>query len=154
MKNETGGGHEPAPKGESMIYSIGYSKWTVEQVVKVMEEKKIGLLIDLRSVPFGRFNPAFNRPNLQAVLKSRYVWKGDVLGGKYGPVKDEGIAWLVEQSEKNLIIMCVEMDPRQCHRLTDVSARLYLEHKIDVIHLISDGTEHPTSYYLGNLGGL
>jgi uncharacterized protein (DUF488 family) len=136
-----------------MIFSIGYSKWTVEQLLKVVAEKQIDLLVDLRSTPFGRFNPPFNRPNLERVLKGRYVWKGDILGGKYGPVKDEGIAWLVEQSEKNLIIMCVEMDPRQCHRLTDVSARLMLEHGIDVVHILDTGVEHPTSYYLGNLGG-
>ena len=137
-----------------MIYSIGYSKWTVEQLLKVIEDKKVDMLVDLRSTPFGRFNPPFNRPNLERVLKGRYVWKGGILGGKYGPVKDEGIAWLVEQSEKNLIIMCVEMDPRQCHRLKDVSARLMLEHGIDVVHILHTGKEHPTSYYLGNLGGV
>ena len=50
--------------------------------------------------------------------------------------------------------MCVEADPRKCHRLTDVSARLYLEHGIDVIHLMDDGTERTTSSYLGNLEGV
>jgi uncharacterized protein (DUF488 family) len=137
-----------------MIYSIGYSKWSVEQLVKVIAEKKIDLLVDLRSVPFGRFNPPFNRPNLSRVLGARYVWKGDVLGGKYGPVNDSGILWLVAQNVKNVIIMCVEWDPRNCHRLTDVSARLMIEHGIDVVHILDTGEEHTTSYYLGNLGGI
>jgi uncharacterized protein (DUF488 family) len=141
-----------------MIYSIGYSKWTIEQLLKVIEDKKVDMLVDLRSTPFGRFSPPFNRPNLERVLKGRYVWKGHILGGKYGPVKDEGIEWLVARktsdgAPRNIIIMCVEMDPRQCHRLTDVSARLMLEHGIDVVHILDTGVEHPTSYYLGNLGG-
>ena len=40
-----------------MIYTIGYSKWTIDQLLKVMQEKEIDLLVDLRSVPFGRFTP-------------------------------------------------------------------------------------------------
>jgi uncharacterized protein (DUF488 family) len=141
-----------------MIYTIGYSKWTVDQLLKVMTEKEVDLLVDLRSVPFGRFNPPFNRPNLEHVLRSLYIWKGDVLGGKYGPVKDEGINWLIAEHNReigrNIIIMCVEADPRKCHRLTDVCARLYLEHGIDAVHLMHDGTERTTNSYLGNLGGV
>ena len=51
-----------------MIYSIGYSKWTVDQLLKVMAGRSVDLLVDLRSVPFGRFNPPFNRTNLQRIL--------------------------------------------------------------------------------------
>ena len=78
-----------------MIYTLGYSKWTVEQVKEKMDEKGIDLLVDVRSVPFGRFNPPFNRPNLQRVFGGRYFWKGDTLGGKPGPAAEEGIDWLV-----------------------------------------------------------
>jgi hypothetical protein len=49
--------------------------------------------------------------------------------------------------------MCVEMDPRNCHRLTDIGARLYVA-GIDAVHLIHDGTEFPTSHYLGNISNL
>lgn len=144
-----------------MIYSLGYSKWTIEQLVKTMDEKGADLLVDVRSVPYSRFNPAFNRPVLIRTLTSRYIWKGDVLGGKPGPATEEGIEWLVnvlptvQSAGRSLIVMCVEMDPRNCHRLTDIGARLYVR-GIDICHLIHDGTERFTSHYLGsieNLGG-
>jgi uncharacterized protein (DUF488 family) len=137
-----------------MIFTIGYSKWKVDQLLKVMAEKEISLLVDIRSVPYGRFAP-FNRPNLARVLGSRYIWKGEILGGKYGPAGEEGIDWLIAVAQgRNIVIMCVEADPRKCHRLSDVSARLYLEHGIDVVHLLDNGTERTTSSYLGNLGGV
>ena len=62
-----------------MIFTIGYSKWDVKAVRAKMEELRISLLVDLRSTPYGRFNPTFNRLALIAAFGARYVWKGDVL---------------------------------------------------------------------------
>lgn len=44
-----------------MIYTLGYSKWTVEQVKEKMDEKGIDFLVDVRSVPF--FTPGSIRPS-------------------------------------------------------------------------------------------
>ena len=136
-----------------MIYTIGYSKWTVEQVKAKMEELNVDLLVDVRSVPFGRFNPAFNKPSLMHALGQQYLWRGRSLGGKEGPAKDEGIEWVVDQhkTDRTLILMCVELDPRNCHRLLDIGARLYVEHHIDAVHLIHDGTQRATSEYIGKI---
>jgi hypothetical protein len=113
-----------------------------------MDDRGIDLLVDVRSVPYGRFNPAFNRPALQRAFGERYLWKGDILGGKPGPATDEGMNWLIAQHERGvvLIVMCVEWDPRKCHRLTDIAVRL-LEEGIDAVHLLHDGTEHTTQHY-------
>lgn len=46
--------------------------------------------------------------------------------------------------------MCVEWDPRKCHRLKDIGVRLY-EKGIDIVHLLSDGTEHTTRHYMGEI---
>ena len=137
-----------------MIFTIGYSKWDVKAVRAKMEEVRISLLVDLRSTPYGRFNPTFNRLALIAAFGARYVWKGDVLGGKPGPATEEGIEWLIEQHTAGgkLLLMCVEFEPRNCHRLTDIGARLFAR-GIDAVHLLHDGTEHTTQEYLGNLFG-
>jgi uncharacterized protein (DUF488 family) len=129
-----------------MIYTFGYSKWTLAQVIGKMEEKGIDLLVDVRSVPFGRFRE-FNRNNLEKVLGAHYLWKGDVLGGKFGPCTEEGIGWLARE-ERSLLIMCVEWDPCRCHRLLDIGTRL-LTRGVNAIHLLHDGTEHTTEEYLG-----
>jgi uncharacterized protein (DUF488 family) len=138
-----------------MIYTFGYSKWTLEQLKKVMDELGITLLVDVRSIPYGRVNPAFNRPGLIRAFGRRYTWKGDVLGGKYGPAKEEGIDWLVvEHGEgKTLLLMCVEWDPRKCHRLLDIGARLLFIHVIAAVPLLHDGTQKTTRDYLGYIGG-
>ncbi|MGA2107384.1 MAG: DUF488 domain-containing protein [Syntrophorhabdales bacterium] len=131
-----------------MIYTIGYSKWTVEKVRALMDDLGVDLLVDLRSTPYGRFNPAFNRPELIRAFGARYVWKGKCLGGKPGPATEAGIDWLVAEhgSGRTLLIMCVEHDPRNCHRLLDIGARL-LVRGIDAVHLIHDGTQRTTREY-------
>jgi len=131
-----------------MIYSIGYQRVTLAQVTKLMDEKGVNLLIDVRSYPNSR-HPSkheFNRNRMETSLGTRYQWLGDVLGGKHGPAKEAGIDRLVALSEKGnhtLILMCMEHDPCDCHRLYDISRRL-LKRGIDVIHLV-DGHEHKTS---------
>lgn len=130
-----------------MIYSIGYAKLTPEQLEQTLRERNINLLIDVRSVPYSR-KPNFNRKRLEQQFGLEvYIWKGDVLGGKYGPVHDDGIEYLLRLSkEGKQILMCLENNPRDCHRYQDIGVRL-LEHGIDVVHLY-DGKEETTSEIL------
>jgi len=133
------------------IYTIGYERMTVERLVAIMDEKKISLLIDVRSKPFSR-NAQFNRNNLARVLGDRYVWKGDILGGLHGPVPEEGIAFLVTiRQTETVLIMCMEKGPRSCHRFYDIAKRLHEIHGIDAIHLVDLGdkvSENRTSSLL------
>lgn len=116
-----------------MIYAIGYQKMTLGNLLSIMEAKDIRLLADVRSIPYGRKHE-FNRRRLEAALGNRYVWKGDLLGGKYGPAKAEGLKWLIETGEKeNVLIMCMEGHPCDCHRLYDIARRLGLR-GVDVVH--------------------
>ena len=140
-----------------MIYSIGYQKITVEQLKEIMKQKDIGLLVDVRSVPYSR-NPLkyeFNKNRLIASLGistkhacHRYTWMGDRCGGKQGPVKAECIRKLLvlnnPPGEHNLLLMCMENHPLDCHRYYDISKRLLDPGRIDVIHLF-DGQEVKTS---------
>jgi uncharacterized protein (DUF488 family) len=132
-----------------MIYTIGYSKWSVEGVRAKINELGVDLLVDVRSTPYGRFYPKFNRPELEKEFGARYRWMGKCLGGKPGPATEEGIEWLIAEHEKGstLLILCVEMDPRNCHRLIDIGARL-LARGLDAIHLIHDGTQRTTNALL------
>ena len=121
------------------IYTIGYERMTVERLVAIMDEKKISLLIDVRSKPFSR-NPQFNRNNLVRVLGDRYLWKGNILGGLNGPASEEGIAFLVTiRQTETVLMMCMETGPRSCHRFYDIATRLHQGHGIDAIHLVDLG---------------
>lgn len=130
-----------------MIYSIGYARMTPQDLEKTLRERKIDLLIDVRSVPYSR-KTGFNRKRLEEQFGLEvYIWKGDILGGKFGPVQEGGIDYLLRlDKEGKQILMCLENDPRDCHRYQDIGIRL-LEHGIDVVHL-HDGIEETTSEIL------
>ena len=142
-------------KEKYMIYSIGYEKTTIEQLTTIMKERNIKTLIDVRSRPYSRRPDKyeFNKNRLMARFAGdpsgdyvRYEWRGDQLGGLPGPATKEGIEFLKaeEAGENVLILMCLENNPRDCHRYQDIGVRL-LEHGIDMVHL-HDGIEETTSH--------
>jgi uncharacterized protein (DUF488 family) len=52
-----------------MIYTIGHSKHPAERFIELLRQHDIGALADVRSTPFSRFNPQFNRERLAAALR-------------------------------------------------------------------------------------
>ncbi len=135
-----------------MIYSIGYEKTTIEELEQIMAERNIKLLVDVRSRPYSRRPDRyqFNKNRLIARFNNtghydRYIWSGDKLGGLPGPATEEGIDMLRKTEERGniIILMCLENNPRDCHRFQDIGVRL-LKFGIDVVH-IHDGIEEKTS---------
>jgi len=117
-----------------MLYATGYQRLTLAALLEVMEGKEIKLLVDIRSVPFSR-NLEFTRRSLERALKDRYLWKGDILGGKWGPASEAGLNFLMREGrKKRLLLLCMEFCPCDCHRLYDISRRLLAE-GVDVLHL-------------------
>jgi uncharacterized protein (DUF488 family) len=117
-----------------MIFTIGYQKLTVERLVQIMDEKKIAVLVDVRSVPYSR-KPDFNRKKLEKILGPRYAWLGDILGGKFGPAKPQGIDKLLELVPQfPVLVLCMEDNPCDCHRYWDIGIRL-LDKGIDAVHI-------------------
>ncbi len=126
-----------------MIYSIGYQNDTIKEIVGIMDEKGITHLIDVRSVPYSR-KPGFNKNFLMKELGYRYIWMGDILGGKSGPAKPAGINKLkeLEAAGDVMLLMCMENHPCDCHRLTDIARRL-AKAGIRITHIF-DGQEKTT----------
>jgi len=122
-----------------MIYSIGYQRLSIEKLIKKLDEYKIDLLVDVRSKPTSR-NPAFRYSNLKQQLGTRYVWLGRTLGGLTGkrlPGYSSSVQWLFNTSKtKNVCIMCMETNPRKCHRGMWISEDLKTEYGVDVQHII------------------
>ena len=140
-----------------MIYSIGYHSTTLDKVVEIMREKGVDYLVDVRTHPYSRRPDKFefNKNRLIEVFGARYRWEGEILGGKEGEVKPEGIDLLARMStkpsEKILLIMCLEHKPEDCHRHYDISLKL-LERGVDVIHIFED-REIPASNLKESLNG-
>jgi uncharacterized protein (DUF488 family) len=67
------------------LYTIGHSNHSLEKFIRLLEENNIGTLVDVRTVPYSRHNPQFNKENLEFALSEReilYVFAGKYLGGR------------------------------------------------------------------------
>ena len=119
-----------------MIYSTGYERITIDELEETMKKYNIALILDVRSVPYSRRPDkyGFNKNQMTLKFGDAYRWKGDVLGGKQGPVSQEAIQYLANLEENN-ILLCLEENPLACHRVTDISVRLLKGFNIEVYHL-------------------
>jgi uncharacterized protein (DUF488 family) len=44
-----------------MIYTIGHSKHPIDRFIALLRQHGIDALADVRSTPYSRFNPQFNK---------------------------------------------------------------------------------------------
>jgi hypothetical protein len=126
-----------------MILSIGYSKLTPKALAELAEACN-ALVVDVRAKPLSRRHD-FDRKRLEALLGTRYEWRGDRLGGlapgSKGPpptLAEADLVQLADDSElRNIILLCLEGPPNQCHRHWTIAIPL-LELGVDVWHLFDD----------------
>jgi uncharacterized protein (DUF488 family) len=145
----------------STIYSIGHSNLSLETFLALLRDAGIEAIADVRSSPWSRFNPQFNRETLKAALKAEgiaYSHLGQELGGRpkeprfycdgvadyrkmrRAPAFDAGLARLDAGARRyRLAILCSEQNPLECHRCLLVG-RALAEAGRPVVHLLHDGT--------------
>ena len=148
-----------------IIYTIGHSNVDVEQIVEPLQRYHVEVVVDVRSSPYSRFAPQFNREDLAERLHMagiEYVHAGQYLGGRpkdptcydqdddgkvlYGMVEKKdwyrrGIDQLLElATEKWTAVMCAEEDPNHCHRHLLIAQTL-LDREIEVQHIRHKGGE-------------
>lgn len=115
----------------------------------------------MRSAPYSKFNPQFNRETFANFLKSRginYVFLGKELGARSndptcyvdGKMRydllektalfQSGIERVITGAEDyRIALMCAEKDPLDCHR-TILVARALEKCGLRVVHILSDGS--------------
>lgn len=152
--------------GKSFIYSIGHSNKTIDELIRELRLFGIQYLIDVRSTPYSKYHPQFNREQLKAVINETeditYGYMGDVIGGlpkdtrcytngkvDYGKIKQmpffkEGIDRLVRANEQEFktCVMCSESDPKMCHRSKLIGEALR-ERDIIIQHICQDHAGNP-----------
>jgi uncharacterized protein (DUF488 family) len=134
----------------------------VDEVAELLAAHKIGCLVDVRSTPYSRFKPEFNREALDATLTVagvRYVFLGDALGGRpdapecyvdgkvdYDLVRERdvykrGLEKLAAARARSMrvAVFCSEGRPEECHRSKLIGPSL-VERGIPVIHIDEAGT--------------
>jgi uncharacterized protein (DUF488 family) len=144
-----------------MIYTIGHSNHPVERFIGLLRQHDIGALADVRSIPFSRFNPQFNRERLATALRAagiHYVFLGQELGARpkereYYDGDRVSYAKLAQSEafrrglervlagmrEHRIALMCAEREPTQCHRTLLISPELERA-GVPVTHILPDGS--------------
>lgn len=145
---------------KNIIYTIGYSKFTIDTFIQTIKKYGINVVADVRSHPYSRFKPEFNRESLIQFLKKegiKYLFLGNECGARtkstecYVNGKADyilisktdifinGIERIKKGSEKyHIVLMCAEADPITCHRTILVSRNLQT-HNIKIIHILYNG---------------
>jgi uncharacterized protein (DUF488 family) len=144
------------------VFTVGHSNHEEQQFLQLLAQHSIDVLADVRSHPYSRYSPQFNRESLQQALNGinvRYLFLGDQLGGRpadesfydeeghvlywrvaESPVFREGIERVERgRQQYRIALMCSEEDPAVCHRYLLVT-RVLAEHGVDVQHIRGDGT--------------
>jgi uncharacterized protein (DUF488 family) len=152
----------PAPV---TVLTIGHSSLSAEEFVALLHLHQADAVLDVRSSPYSRYVPHFNRESLQALLETNalgYEWAGDTLGGRpddascyhagalksgkvdYAAVSQRswyqrGIHDLLEAAmRQRTVLLCSEEDPRRCHR-HNLVARSLLDLGVRVLHIRRTG---------------
>ncbi|MEM2105545.1 MAG: DUF488 domain-containing protein [Candidatus Bathyarchaeia archaeon] len=129
------------------VWTIGYSNRSMNAFLELLREHEIQVLVDIRSFPTSKIEH-FKRENMEKWLSEsgiEYIWLGKELGGyRKGGYKRhmrtklfrEGVKKLLEiATQKRTCIMCMETNPKYCHRRFIAA---HLERKgVKVVHIIS-----------------
>lgn len=143
------------------VLTVGHSTHSWERFAKLLSAAGVTAVADVRSSPYSRHTPHFNRETLIASLRTRqiaYVFLGKELGGRpdrpdlfTAGVADyekmaatetfrAGLDRIIEGARRyHIALMCSEHDPLDCHRCLLVARRLR-DRSIDVAHVLSNGS--------------
>lgn len=151
----------------SQVFSVGHSSHSLDAFLRLLTGNRVEVLVDVRSQPYSRFSPHFNRESLELAVRRagiKYLFLGEELGGRptgdefyddqghvlYGRVAQsplflEGIKRLEDGiSRYRIALMCSEEDPAGCHRHLLVG-RVLADRGVTVHHIRGDGrVEMPT----------
>jgi uncharacterized protein (DUF488 family) len=150
----------------AVIYSIGHSNHTVEQLIALLRAHQVRILADVRSSAWSARNPQFNGPSLREALENAGIAYVPLqnLGGKprdpglyqrnglpdYDRIASSqafraGLEQLEKMAETDRTAMlCAEADPAECHRERLVAPELR-KRGHEVRHILADGSLAPQS---------
>lgn len=143
------------------LFTIGHSNLTVDAFFALLEQHQIALFVDVRTSPYSRYVPQFNREPLAAGTSRRalvYRYLGDDLGGRpsdpalltdgapdydkmaVDPRLLEALGKVVAvAATRRVVLLCGEGDPAEYHRGRLLGCVLVNRFSVDVVHITADG---------------
>lgn len=149
--------------GPQAVFTAGFSNMSAERFLNNLRTYDIQTLVDVRSRPFARHTPHFNKDQIEVLATSaglRYVYLGRELGGmpddpnlydQQGyvlydriaaqPSFEKGIRQIMADLRQGsrLALTCAEDDPRHCHRRL-LLGRVLRDRGVGVAHILASGS--------------
>jgi uncharacterized protein (DUF488 family) len=141
------------------VFTLGHSN--LDAFSALLEQHKIALLVDVRTSPYSRYAPQFNRELLAAETTRRglvYRYLGEDLGGRPSdpalltdgaPDYDKMAVdprllvalgkVVAAAATRRVALLCSEGDPAECHRGRLLGRVLVNCFSVDVAHMTADG---------------
>ncbi|WP_049949436.1 DUF488 family protein [Sorangium cellulosum] len=142
------------------VFTIGHSTHSQAVLIKLLRTHGVNAVADVRSTPYSRMNPQFNREPLKEALSSagiKYVFLGKELGARsedpchyvagkvqyerlaQSTIFREGLSRVISGASRyRIALLCAEKDPLDCHRTILVSREL-VRKQVAVAHILADG---------------
>jgi uncharacterized protein (DUF488 family) len=142
------------------VYTIGHSSHSLQKIISMLHLHEITAVADVRSSPYSKHCPQFNRENLLAGLKKAgitYVFLGRELGARTDDLScyvngrvqydrlartalfQKGLSRVSRGSKRySIALLCAEKDPMDCHRSILICRHL-TTHGIEAQHILADG---------------
>lgn len=144
------------------VFTAGFSNLSPERFLNNLRTYDIQVLVDVRSRPYSRHAPQFNKDQVEAMSRRwglRYLYLGRELGGmpddpsfydEQGyvlydriaaqPWFEAGLGQVLDDLGKGgrLVLTCAEDNPRRCHRRL-LLGRVLRERGIGVAHILANG---------------
>jgi len=142
------------------LFTIGHSNRPQEEFIELLIQNHVDAVCDVRSSPFSKYNPQYNREILKKALKKNgidYVFLGRELGAR----PDNPACYADGRAEYHLIahtdlfreglkrvqvalkkgfrpaLMCAEKDPLTCHRAILICRNLDSS-DLEIVHIIDE----------------
>jgi uncharacterized protein (DUF488 family) len=143
------------------VWTVGHSNHDVETLLALVQCHEVARLIDVRSHPYSRYAPHFNRDELQVSIEGsgiRYTFLGSALGGRprredqldadgharydrmaAEPAFSEAIDGILRgASEHRIALLCSCGAPHECHRRLLVG-KVLCDRGAELRHILPDG---------------
>lgn len=145
-----------------LLYTIGHSQHEFGYFSNLLKIYEINYLLDVRSTPYSKYAETYNKELLSSLLSTKgikYSFMGKFFGARpdnaelyneegyldfekvsYSDLFIKGIESvnLGLKRGNNIVLMCTEKDPIDCHRAIMV-ARAFSLRGIDVKHILPNG---------------
>lgn len=123
----------------NIIYSIWHSTKSWEFFKQEIDNVWFDYLVDVRSIPYSRWNPQYNKNRIQEKLWDKYIFMWDSLWWMDENISKEiflkGVEKLSTLAKDYIVVFfCSEKDYTKCHRFFKITKEL-VKKDLTVQHL-------------------